>query len=428
MSAMRTLLAFLVCLSPSLAEPRVLTLKQAVELASRQSPEVVLARLDEQRAALEVQAVREPLLPRVFTGSGLAYSSGMPMSIEGATPAVVQAKGVRTLWNRPQGYQVASARETARAATAASAVVREDATLRVAALFLDLERLARQSEAARRQLEHAQRIEAATRLRAGEGRETPIEARRAALETARARLRLQQLDSQRKAASLALASALGLEPAEEILPAPEDRPAPEIPLEEEASVAAALREDPEIRRLEAEVAAKNLQARSFRAMRLPRIDLVAQYGLLAKFNNYEKFFNRFERHNGQLGASIQIPLFSSSQDEARAAQAEIEARRLQAQIQQHRRRAETEIRQAWQRLRDAEAARELARMDLDLSREQVSLALARMEEGRASLRDLEQARFQEQERWILFYNAVHDLELARLELLRRTHTLEAALR
>jgi len=425
---MRNNLLLLLAALPSFAGPRVLTLKQAVELASRQSPEVVLARLDEQRAALEIQALREPLLPRVIAGSGLAYSSGMPMSIEGATPAVVQAKGVRTLWNRPQGYQVASARESPRAASAAAASVREDAALRVAALFLDLERLTRQSEAAERQLEHARRMEAASRLRAEEGREIPLEARRAALETARARLRLQQLASQRRFVSQSLAAALGLDPSEEIVPAAQDRSAPELPLEEEASVAAALCDDPEIRRLEAEVAARNLQARSHRAMRLPRIDLVAQYGLLAKFNNYEQFFNRFERHNGQLGASIQIPLFSSSQDEARAAQAEIEARRLQEQIRQHRRRAESEARQAWQKVRDAEAARELARLDLDLAREQVSLTLARVEEGRASLRDLELARFQEQERWILFYDAVHDLELARLELLRRTHMLEAALR
>ncbi|MEJ5368429.1 MAG: TolC family protein [Bryobacteraceae bacterium] len=425
---MRTFYALFVILSAAHAAPRVLTLRQAVELAGQQSPEVVLARLDEQRAALEIRAVREPLLPRLMAGSGLAYSSGMPMSIEGATPAVVQAKGVRTIWNRPQGYQVASARESARAAAAAAALAQEDAALRVAALYLDLERLARQEEAAQRQLEHAQTIEAAVRLRMEEGRETPLEGRRAALETARARLRVQQLAGQRRSVSQALAFALGLDPSEEIQPAPEDRKVLTALPEEETAVEAALREDPEVRRLEAEAAAKNLQARSYRAMRLPRIDLVAQYGLLARFNNYDKFFNRFERHNGQLGASIQIPLFSNSQDEARAAQAEIEARRLQEQIRQRRRQLESDTRQAWQKIRDAEAAYELARMDLELAREQVSLTLARVQEGRASLRDLEQARFQEQERWILFYDALHDLELARIELLRRTHSLASALR
>lgn len=413
---------------PVLAGQRVLTLREAVDLAARQNPEVVLSRLDEQRAALGIAAVREPGLPRLLVGSGLAYSSGMPMSIEGATPAVVQARAVRTLWNRPQGYQVAQARESARSAAAAAAAVREDATLRVASLFLDLERAMRQMEAVERQLEHLKKMEAAVRLRAEEGREAPIEARRAALETARARLRLQQLASERRAASMALAAALGLDPSEEIVPAREERPAPALPLDEDACVAEALRDDPEIRRLEAEVAARHLEARAWRAMRLPRIDLVAQYGLLAKFNNYEKFFNRFERHNGQLGASIQIPLFSNSQDEARASQAELEARRLRTQLQDLRRRIESDTRAAWQRLRDAEAARELARMDLELAREQVSSVLAQVEEGRASLRQLEQARFQEQERWILYYAAVHDLELARLELMRRTHSLMASLR
>ena len=421
----------LVCLcflSPLWAGERVLTLREVVELALRQNPEIVLARLDEQRAAWNIHAVREPVLPRLIVGSGLAYSSGMPMSIEGATPALIQAKAVRTLWNRPQGYQVAQARESARSASAAAAVAREDAVLRVASLFLDLERVLRQAEAVERQLEHLQKIEAAVRLRAEEGRDAPIEARRAALETARARLRLQQLASQRKTTAMALAAALGLDPAEDIIPAREERPAPPLPAAEDASVAEALRDDPEIRRLEAELAAKHLEARSLRAMRLPRIDLVAQYGLLAKFNNYEQFFNRFERHNGQLGASIQIPLFSSSQDEARASQAEIEARRLRTQLQDLRRRIESDTRAAWQKVRDAEAARELARMDLDLAREQVSNLLAQVEEGRASLRQLEQARFQEQERWILYYDAVHDLELARVELMRRTHSLLASLR
>lgn len=425
---MRSWMILLLLVSGLHAGQRTLTLREAVDLALQQNPEIVLAHLDEQRAALEVQAVGEPALPRLIVGSGLAYSSGMPMSIEGATPSVIQAKAVRALWNRPQGFQVAEAREMARAASAARATAREDAALRVAALYLDLERLARQSEVAQRQLEHARKIEAAVRLRADEGREIPLEARRAALETARARLRLQQLAGQRRSVSRALAAALGLDPAEELVPLPENRAAPELPLEEEAAVAAALRDDPGIRRLEAEAAAKNFQARSFRAMRLPRIDLVGQYGLLAKFNNYEQFFNRFERHNGQLGASIQIPLFANSQDSARAAQAELEARRLQEEIRRLRRRVESDTRQAWQKVRDAESARELARMDLDLAREQVSVMLARVEEGRASLRELEQARLQEQERWILFYDAVHDLELARMELLRRTHSLVAALR
>lgn len=425
---MKHIVYLILAVLPLQAGQRTMTLRQAVDLANRQSPDLLLARLDEQRAALEVQAVKEPRLPRLVVGSGLAYSNGMPMSIEGASPAVIQAKAVRSLWNAPQGYQVAQAREMARSAALGAAALREEVTLRVATLYLDLERAARQQEAAARQLDHLQRIEAAVRLRAEQGRELPIEGRRAGLEVARARLRVQQIDSQRRSASQALVLALGLDPGEEIVPAKEERPALELPLEEEASVAEALRDSRQLRRLEADLAAKNLEGRSFKAMRLPRIDLVAQYGLLAKFNNYEDFFNRFQRHNGQLGASIQVPIFASSADEARAAQAEIDARRLRAQIQETRRRIESDTRRAWRKIRDAEAARDLAKMDLDLARDQVGVLLAQLEEGRAQLRQVEQARFQEEERWIQYYEAGYELEVARFELLRWTNSLSAALR
>ena len=99
---MRTLFLLPLVVLVASAEPRTLTLKQAVELALRQNPDIVMARLDEQKAGYEVQAVKEPTLPRVFVGSGLAYSSGMPMSIDGASPSVVQAKAVRNIYNAQQ--------------------------------------------------------------------------------------------------------------------------------------------------------------------------------------------------------------------------------------------------------------------------------------------------------------------------------------
>jgi outer membrane protein TolC len=410
------------------AEQKSLTLKQAVDLALMQNPDLLLARLDEQKAGLEVQAVREPLLPRVVVGSGLAYSSGMPMSIEGSTPAVVQAKAVRNLWDPQQGYQVAQARESARAASLATAGMREEVALRVASIFLDLERAGKRLETARRQVEHLRRAEAAVRLRVDEGRELPIEGKRAALAVARARSRAGAAESERNALARSLAAALGLAPGDEVAPVEEERnlQAPEEPTA--AAIEAALKEDPEIRRLESELAAKNFEVRGIRAARLPKVDLVAQYGLLAKFNHYEDYFKGFQRHNGQLGASIQIPIFASSADEARAAQAEIEARRIRAQIAQARSRFENDLKKGWEKLHGAEAARELARLELDVAREQVTVLLAQMEEGRATMRQVEEARFQEQERWLQLSEAGYQLEVARLELLRRTNTLLAALK
>ncbi len=131
-------LCFTFAAAPLAAENVTLSLKQAVDMALRQNPDIALARLEEQRAVLGVQAVREPLLPRVFAGSGLAYSSGFPMSIEGSAPSVLQARAERTMYSRPQGYLVAEARETAVSASYSTSATREEVALRTATLFLDL--------------------------------------------------------------------------------------------------------------------------------------------------------------------------------------------------------------------------------------------------------------------------------------------------
>ena len=424
---MRSTLILLLAAGSALAQQPGLTLKKAVELALHQSPDIVLARLDEQKAAYEVQATREPTLPRVFVGSGIAYSSGMPMSIDGATPAVLQAKAVRNLYNAPQGFQVAAARESARSAALGASALREEVALRTAAAFLDLEKDVKAAEVAARQVEHLQRVEAAVRLRVGEGRELPIEARRATLNLAKARRRQDALRQSQAAHSRTLALVLGLDPAVPIQPAGEERAAPLLPEGEEGAVREALSDNREIRRLEADLAARNLEVKAFRANRQPKFDLVAQYGLLAKFNHYEDYFRGFQRHNGQLGVSIQVPVFSNTADEARAAQAELESRRLRTRINATRSRIEADTRGAWQQVHEAEAGREIARLDLDLAREQVTLILAQMDEGKASLRQLEEARYQEQERWLALYDAGYELELARLRLLRQTNELVAAL-
>ena len=82
-------------------------------------------------------------------------------------------------------------------------------------------------------------------------------------------------------------------------------------------------------------------------------------------------------------------------------------------------------------LRDAHpawGARKLAQAELDLARSQVSVLLAQMNEGRASLRQLEEARFNEDEKWIALYDAQFNAERARLNVLRQTGQLATLVR
>jgi outer membrane protein TolC len=352
----------------------------------------------------------------------------MPMSVEGSAPTIVQVRAIRSLWDPSRGLQIAKAKEDARGMGVESAIVREDVALKAATLFLDLERTQRALGLAKVQVEHLQRVEAAIRLRIEEGRQLPIDGKRAAVNLMQARRRVTAFETNVESHSLALSNALGIDPKQGVRAALEERELVALPSGEEEAVAGALGASNELRKLESALAAKNLEARAYRAARWPKVDLIAQYGLLSKFNNYEDYFNKFQRHNAQLGASFQIPVFGDHVGSTQAAQAEVEARRIGVLARQARSRVESDTRGAWQRVRDAEAGRDLARMDLDLAREQVTVLLAQLEEGKATLQQVEQARFEEQEKWLGLYDATAQLERMRLNLLRQTEMLAAALK
>src|SRR5271165_6739723 len=81
----RLALFFLACFSAS-AEVRTMTMRQVLDLALQQSPDLMLARLDQSRARDQVTIAKDPFHPKVFGGSGAAYTHGFPNSIEGNAP------------------------------------------------------------------------------------------------------------------------------------------------------------------------------------------------------------------------------------------------------------------------------------------------------------------------------------------------------
>ncbi len=410
------------------AEVHTMTLAEAVELALKQNPDVAMARLDERKAAESVREARDAFVPKVIAGSGLAYSNGMPMSIEGASPSIVQAQAIGSVFDRSKRYLIAQARENVRGAALGTSARKQEVGLRAALLFLDAERLRRSAEAARRQVESLERVAEATRARVAESRELPIEAKRAALNLARGRERLQFFESDAQFAETSLAVVLGFSAGDRVQPAAEERKPPVTAASEQEAVVAALKNSVEIRRLESALAARTLELRSYQAERLPKLDLVAQYGLFSKFNNYEDYFRKFQRHNGQIGVSIQIPLFSGPGTDARIGQASAEMARLRLEIGALRNRLSLDASRGWQEVKKAEAALEVARLDHDVARDQVAVLMAQMQEGRASLRQVEEARFMENEKWLAFLDAHYGVERARLNLLKQSGDLLAALR
>jgi outer membrane protein len=423
-----TLLCGALCAAALRAEVHTLTLRQAVDRALQQNPEVAMARLDEVKALAAVRVQKDPFTPRVSFGSGLAYTNGFPMSIDGAAPSVVQGHASQYLFNRQQSYVVAQTKEEARAVGIAATAKQDDVAFRTSSLYLDAERAGRASEMARREVESLEKVLATVQSRVEEGRELPLESKRAELNLARARQVADALDGDLETAQTSLAMVLGYSADDRVRPAAEDRPAPPMPPSEEAAVESALGSSKELRRLESQLAAKGLEARAAKAARLPRVDLVAQYGLFATFNHYQDYFLKYQRNNGELGVSVQLPLLPGPGVRAAAAQSDADAAKLRIQMSDTRNRITADTRQAFREIRKAEAAREVAHLDLELAREQLTLNLALMQEGRILMRQVEESRVAESDKWVAFYDAQYTAERARWNLARQTGDLLAVLR
>ncbi len=195
------------------AEVHTLTLKQAIAHALAESPDAVMARMDEIKAAQGVQIAREPFTPRVTGGSGLAWSNGFPLSIEGSAPSVFEAKTSMSLFNKPQMFAVGAGRARRRGARVfAGSERREEVVYRVAALYIDVDRATRLAEGVQKQVESLGKVLAAVNTRVEAGRELPVTRQEANVIVLRARQRLMALQAERDYAEHNLAAALGFNP------------------------------------------------------------------------------------------------------------------------------------------------------------------------------------------------------------------------
>ncbi|MBI1357989.1 MAG: hypothetical protein GC160_26945 [Acidobacteria bacterium] len=423
-------LVLLLLLAPLalLAEPRPLTLQQAVQLALRQNPDLLLARVDAEKAAQGVAAARGAFATQAYAGSGLGWTDGIPQSIEGATPAIVQASARRTVYDGAALARVKEARALAEAAGHSAAAREDEAAFQVAVAWLNLDASDRQISVLEERLPRLRSIEEAIGQRVREGRALPLEESAARLDRLRTERMTEMERSRRRSLAATLASYLGLDPAEGIDPVGE-APAPaDGPADAAASAARAVEQSPELDGLEAQAAAKRFAVRAEKAASKPRLDFVAQYSLLSRFNNYEEFFNRFQRHNGQAGIALRVPLFRSRDVSARIGQAEVESRKAELTLEARRSSVAAESAQAFEAVEQAETAQQIARLELDFSREKVDVALAKMEEGRAALDEVERARVEESLAWQKLYDSRYEVERTRLNLLRRTGDLAAMFR
>lgn len=410
---------------PGQTAPATLTLRQAVELALENSRDLALARVRLTVAENSAGLLRSEFRPNFFTGSGAAFTRGMPQSPGGQAPSVFELSYIQTLFNGPLRGQLRAAEERAHIEQLAYQRARDDVRAEAALAYLELAHTRHALTLLRSERASATRILQATRARAGEGLELPVEVTRAELTAARIEQAVIGLEGREEALELRLRELTGLPPDRPLEVAAEELPlGPAEPVGQ--LVVQALENNVELRQAEHERRAREHRLRGERNGRWPTFDLVGQYSILSRINNFDDFFNRFERHNVNLGVRIRIPIFSARTGAAvELAESELTAADLE--LRTKRTSIERQVRSQARRLREMEAAREVARLERKLAQEDLRVLEAQFDEGRASLRDVERARLEEHNRWRAFLDADLALQQAHLELLKTTGQLSRVL-
>jgi outer membrane protein TolC len=75
----------------------------------------------------------------------------------------------------------------------------------------------------------------------------------------------------------------------------------------------------------------------------------------------------------------------------------------------------------------ADAAKEVARLELQLSQQNLAVVQSQFSEGKLNLRDVERARLDENEKWMTYLDANFQRQQAQLELLRTAGQLDRVL-
>jgi len=96
-------------------------------------------------------------------------------------------------------------------------------------------------------------------------------------------------------------------------------PMPQVPPPEDLP-SEALKNNPVVKVADAMAKAKEFRARGERKQLYPSVDFVGQYAMLARFNNYDQFFQKFQRNNITAGVAIRFPIFNGVRPEIHPAE------------------------------------------------------------------------------------------------------------
>jgi outer membrane protein TolC len=399
-----------------------LTLKHAIELALQNSKDIQIAKLQASIAKRSAMITKSQFMPNLYAGSGAGYTFGIPETPGGRAPALFDVTYTEQVFNEPLRGQGKELREQANSQKILLEETRNNVIVRTASSYLELEMVRHSLELLRKEQESAEKILTVTTQREKENFELPVNVTRDQLTRARVVQRILQLEGRQDELEGILRGQTGLPENTQIEITPEELPG--VAEQEGANlVAMALQDNVALRVAQSDVRAKEFRLIGEKRGYYPTLQLVSIYSRLANFNNYLDFFKKFQPNNYNAGVQIQVPLFSA-QTRANIALAQVNLEVAKAELANKKTELTAAVRVKTRRLRERDAAKEVARLELRLAQQNVSVFQSQFAEGKVNVREVEKARLEESDKWMAYLDANFQRQQAQLDLLQTAGQLD----
>lgn len=408
--------------TPSLSAPVALTLKRAIELALQNSKEIQVAKIQASVTDRAAQITKAQFMPNLYAGSGAGYTNGIPETPGGRAPSVFNVTYTEQVFNEPLRGQAKEMQEQAKAQKIALQDARNSVITRTAMAYLELGKVRHSLDLLRKEQESAEKILQVTQERQGEGFELPMEVTKAQLTKAQVVQRILQLEGREDVLEVFLRYQLGLSETQAMEVTPEELPG-EAEQAGDNLLALATTNNASLQLAESDVRAKEFRLKGEKRGYLPTLEFVSVYSVLAKFNNYSQFFSSFQRNNFNAGINMQVPVFSAH-IKAAVSLAQVNLDAAKVVLTNKKSELSADVRQKTRLVRERDAAKEVARLELQLAQQNVAVLQAQFGEGKLNLREVEKARLDENEKWMVYLDANFQKQQAQLDLLKTAGQLD----
>ena len=415
--------AFAPAIAPAYAQ---ISFSTAVGLALKNSPKVLTAQADVDKALAAVQQIRDAFIPNIVGGSGVGPPSyGYPLG----QPSIFNITSQSLVFSYSQ-HDYLRAAQAALDATRLNlkdirAGVAEDTAITYLALDRDLQR----QTALQEQQGFSDRLVNIVQERLDAGQDTPIDLTTCRLSAAQIRLARLRAEDETAADQAHLARLIGL-PAKALGTTSSSVPpfpATSSDLNDTTPLTSPAVES-------AYAVARSKRETAFgdaRYLWRPQIYFQGQYSRFAKYTNIQDYYLRFQQNNAAVGVQITVPLYDMAhrakerESAAEAARAQHEADSIRDQFFDSRIRARHTA-------AELSARTEIATLDQQLARQQLEVMLVQLKAGTGNLsgpqmtpKDEQTARIAEREKFVAMLNANFEAQQAAIGLLRTTGELEA---